>query len=572
MKLFLALNLIALTAFAADPQYIDTTAGAGDSGRAGGVKINNNLSNLVTGNLSLTNPPIVGGLSVDGTIIASNATLTTVTGTTVHATTLVGNLAYWATNASVIYVATNGNDSTAIRGRSDYPWKTPSIAVTNMVDGDKMILLAGNHVIETKNATNTWADTEGTFILSNKSNCEIIGEGATLYTDDYGDMLTLHSCTNITITGIRFQGTSPSMEASSPNTAAILFRGTNYNIDVHHNSFYNVANQGVSGYLNSHLNRQVKIRNNHFENIGTPNALTIKGWPDGAAISGIGHSFYITDNTMMRCYRGVELNSGPGSGANAFITNVVVRGNIIESNFAECIYADSYYWDADIQNNHIYNCIATNGAYSMYGIAVIRGTRFNIANNFIKGLKRSVGNAVCLGIFVSRGTNITINGNDVSDLGTSVAPGIGIHVEGTTTALPAVGVNIMNNVIHDCNEVYSTGIIIGYGAGLYNYEVKVIGNSVYNTRSETFLFSGISVRGGSNILVTANSVYDTRWPVTEKLLLSGLYISPVVTNIVIGDNDFSGVKILGITNACKTNNYKFISMQDDSYKTNQVYW
>jgi hypothetical protein len=55
--------LLAGSCWAAAPQYIDVTVGAGDSGISGGTKINNNIAGILGGTIGLTNPIVIGGIT-----------------------------------------------------------------------------------------------------------------------------------------------------------------------------------------------------------------------------------------------------------------------------------------------------------------------------------------------------------------------------------------------------------------------------------------------------------------------------------------------------------------------------
>ena len=193
MKLFLALSLTALTAFAADPQYIDTTAGAGDSGRAGGVKINNNLSNLVSGYMTLTNPPIKGGLSVDGTITTSNLSATAITGSPVLSD--LSNAGHGHTNAATGQVLPNYASVVLWRNGLPHGFAHVTNAQAVLQSGDALQLRTGDHWV------NAGAATAAPIYLNNKSNITIYGDGCgtrLMYTNE-GDVMYIDTCTNITV-------------------------------------------------------------------------------------------------------------------------------------------------------------------------------------------------------------------------------------------------------------------------------------------------------------------------------------------------------------------------------------
>jgi hypothetical protein len=310
-----------------------------------------------------------------------------------------------------------------------------------------------------------------------------------------------------------------------------------------------------------------------FDSIGTPNAVAAVGWADGAAISGMSHDTFVRNNTFKSCYRGVELNTGGQEGSTASITNVVVKGNTILSNQAEAIFCDCNYWDIDISGNTIMHSYATNDAFSLEGIQLIIGSRFSIQNNFISRMSRPAASTASIhGIRVHRGTNGVIENNSLSRIGSGNAVGFPILVAGVGTNYYAQGISVLNNTIHDGVAANSSGILIGYGGFNYNKEIVVAGNVVYNMFTySNFAYACYSLMGGSNIFFTGNTAYDTAWPASNKVTEIGLYISPLITNIVIGNNNFSGVRDMGISNACKAGNYKWLSMEAAS-TNNQVYW
>lgn len=136
------------------------------------------------------------------------------------------------TNTKCLYVSPNGNDSTAVRGRRDFPWKKPEAAGSNLITGDVLffepgIFYASNYIMMPTNGAiigsgqgvtviyNYWTNQpspNGIIPLFNFANNSTLAEltivngprsvGATNIPTAYGEAWGLNgnlrgSCTNI---------------------------------------------------------------------------------------------------------------------------------------------------------------------------------------------------------------------------------------------------------------------------------------------------------------------------------------------------------------------------------------
>jgi hypothetical protein len=107
------------------------------------------------GRANLTSSTV--GLSVTGgnnAVIGSGTSLTITNLPQTQVSNLVSDLAGKVsttgyvpnmTNANILYVSTNGNDFTAITGVFERPWKTPSVAISNAVAGQTVLVSPGRY-------------------------------------------------------------------------------------------------------------------------------------------------------------------------------------------------------------------------------------------------------------------------------------------------------------------------------------------------------------------------------------------------------------------------------------------
>lgn len=173
----------------------------------------------------------------------------------------------------VLYVATNGNDTTATKGNSGLPWATLTNAVDSATDGDIIYVLPGDHYV-IDSAVNLPDNVSivampGTVRIISNSDYVTTDEGVTLSPGDnsyvygldirntngpsisdhggafgYSQNFNTKASTNVTVRDCRFEGNTDAVFYSSPDFYSVEF----YNCLFYH-TYDGVLNSGPTNAL-----------------------------------------------------------------------------------------------------------------------------------------------------------------------------------------------------------------------------------------------------------------------------------------------------------------------------------
>jgi len=120
------------------------SGGGGDTTNAINVVVQTNKENIViVSNLALAASAAV---VLTNTILAATNTLQALTNIALQAD-IAGKLG--TNSGSIIYVRTNGNNGTAVKGRTDLAYATPAAAIAAATSGDIISLSAGSYTVAT---------------------------------------------------------------------------------------------------------------------------------------------------------------------------------------------------------------------------------------------------------------------------------------------------------------------------------------------------------------------------------------------------------------------------------------
>ena len=289
------------------------------------------------------------------------ATFTNEVMTATSITNLINSMIAASTNftggGGIIYLdgfllvdSSYGDDETAFRSRLDLPFATPGAAISNAVSGDTIVIRPGTYDIETLYYESDIGEIAPQLYLHNLTNVTVLGHGAELVANEYGNMLTIEGCERITIEGLTFRGSTNNIGTRNI-AAAINHRGTNYHTTVMGCSFIDIPDQAIS-HCWPQYNRPSyywTIQNNWFHNIGQTNHPGVVGGtgtlPDGAMVSGRPRRLIFTGNrsTGLNAY-GVEFDGGgydqPGNDSE--IRRSVVANNVLEGIYWQGIVLQGY--------------------------------------------------------------------------------------------------------------------------------------------------------------------------------------------------------------------------------------
>lgn len=457
----------------------------------------------------------------------------------------LGMLVQPSASSKTIYLdANNGDDSSAKRGHPFRAYQTIGAAFAVLANGDTLIIRAGTYTITP--AVSGPSSDLAPLKLNGLSDIKIIGENTpVIYGAGDGDFLTLTDCDHVLIEGVEFRGDDVHSRkgGGEPPQIAVIFaqihlRNTspgNTNITINKCKFYGARDHCIGHLFSPRNTRGVKITNCHFERQGA--VSSIDGWYDGTSIASVGSDVIIDSNTFFDTLRGVELE---GAGPQH---NVVISNNTFKKG-----------WELAVM------CFATSGTFSDYqGVTIIGNTiqNWNTVNNPVN----AVGNGVA--IQVNGGQTFTIQGNTIVDCT------FGIDVRSTFADLYQC--LISGNVIQACGA--KPIVVWGPGTGaLICTMISIVGNIIHSASQQ-----GITVRA-QRVLIANNQVINIvgpgirlendgggagNAPSNIRIIgnicnqLSGFSSmtyalqvqSQFTSNIVVCDNDFTGMSTAGIDNA-----------------------
>lgn len=259
-------------------------------------------------------------------------------------------------SSRIIYVSQqNGDDLNAEFNNQERPFSTLQKAFQVCDSGDIIYVESGEYQIKpimTFGVDRIKPNLE----LRNKKNIKIIGQGeVVLNGKGPGEYLRIIGCENVLIQGIEFRGNKPEVPENPVRLfTTVELAGYNQSIRFYECRFVRFGNHAISQLHTPRASRSVFIENCHFEDGGDASVPLL--FHDGAAVSGIGSEWFILNNTLIRCNRGIEVE---GAFPNFPTNGVVIEGNeIIDSNnIAIMIFSTNapsdHYKNIVIRNNKI---------------------------------------------------------------------------------------------------------------------------------------------------------------------------------------------------------------------------
>jgi len=215
-----------------------------------------------------------------------------------------------------------GNDATALRGRSDRPWRTVSNAMWSAQSGDTVVIRPGNY-------TNQLHYTNGygwAVNILNKTNMHVKAAGARLYGPGAGGHVVISNCVDCGFDDLTVIGNKPDTSAGAWIVNG-LFAAVDPRACTRVKFFRpwieNAVNHGISNGddVSCPRNFDVDVYNGYFRNIGATSGVPSISI-DGAAFQPTGSDCDLIDSVITNAFRGYEFYSNVGD-----ISGCQVRGN-----------------------------------------------------------------------------------------------------------------------------------------------------------------------------------------------------------------------------------------------------
>jgi hypothetical protein len=409
-----------------------------------------------------------------------------------------------------------GDDGTAIRGRTDRPWRSVSNAIAAAQNGDTVRIRAGRYTNELHyGAAGRTAAAQAILITQTNLTIEGSGPGTELYGEGPGSHIVALDCVGLRLRDFAVLGNKPAGSAGAWYTngpwAAINITGANTrDVIIERLLIKDHGNHGI-GTVQDTNPQEVTIRFCYFENGGATNNIPVLG-ADGAAISIVGQNWSVHDNVITNWARGVEIYSA------AFdIRGAVVSRNRILGAPWEAIISGPENNKSVIGAMITDNVIVGNEEVQLFGgangITILR----NFENGIVSGnvLSRLKG----AGIVAHSGWlwRNTFSGNSIFGCGrgisfydethsTNVAHNLISHNQIDAIAFQAVAVHGVNNVV-SFNQITRFGAKGSEGIGIRFYE----GTNIWNAAIGNVIADGaigISLEGPG---VLTNRVFDNHF-------------------------------------------------------------
>jgi hypothetical protein len=347
-----------------------------------------------------------------------------------------------------------------------------------------------------------------------RTNVVLRGEaGAEIYGEGPGDFLNLEDCQNVVIDGITFRSNRPGVDREQPHLySMILLRGSNSEITIARCRFQDFGNHAISHLFGPKTSTRVSVTACSFVRGG---AVDVPGLGfDGAAVSGIGSYWRLTDNRVEECIRGFELEN-PG-------TNLVEGVEISGNTFREIvdlgvmlfspIAAGENFSDLTITGNLFKDFRDRSG--SATAIRLAGGRRILIARNVVENMARQ---GIALNSADGPISEVTMVNNLVSG-----AFNNGIVFK--RAQYPVTGVSILDNRASRCGEA---------GIRVEGVEDALLAGNVCFNNAIHIAGGGIEVGDSRHPILRGNSCYDSGDPMTQNY---GIWLKEDVRGAVLRNN------------------------------------
>lgn len=437
--------------------------------------------------------------------------------------------------ARTVFVSPGGDDSTAQPEDPERPFKTLTKAFQSLQNGDRLEIGAGQYQVTPGFPTSYFPMPDyAPMRLENVTNVVITGIGQVeIYGEGPGDFLMIQNCSNVRVENLTFKGNRPSIPDDVPEGlfSTVQLRGVNDGLHFEKCRFLHFGNHAISHLWGPKRSYNMVVTNCYFADGGDGETVALH--EDGAAVSGISSGARIINNTIERCFRGVEVEGSFGE----MITNVLIEGNVITDvhSVGIMLFATDplgrnrpeSYADIRVINNRI-SKLYSNPDYQPFprmqtGIMLLGGVNLHVSGNRVEDAPLGVG------IWIYSGqmglTNVVITDNVVER----------VRGRGIQATQFAFG---FENMIVDRNRVYGAGDegILLNGRNIQCRE-NTVEDSAWDGQRGAITIGGNSV----NAQVTDNIIRNS----TSTYADYGIWLRGASDSTIYG-NTFQSVAVAGI--------------------------
>lgn len=446
--------------------------------------------------------------------------------------------------ATIYYVATNGNNSTAVPGDATKPYGTVAAAFTAVVNNSTIYLMPGNHTVTPYNIYDADGDTLATAATANlitKTNILIRGPGANIYGTGQGSLSFIKNCSDITFDTVGFLGNWPTTNAvaNTTNYAHVFFVGGNDYIKFEKCTFDSFGMYGIGSLGNTSLSANdnilnVEVVDSLFRNGGATNV-------SGAVYTIGGAVFAKCRNFTMRDSRVSSLSDG------LYYLQQYKRGSTVSENVYCTLVNNSI---NDIKNSLLQLPVtaAANGFTNECYVTMTANVCNNVGQDSPNGVGSSLG-PVLLDFRSGNVYNVTANSfinysnvanTTCANIASTVSRVSGLIANNTFRGF---GYGVIASTIAAGNDVDGFSILNNSFDGVYGQALLVGGRS-------------ISVRNNRLTSVCTNSSFSS----SGQIGITGSFTLGLSTNIVVADNIFTDLVVGSPGNstvfAASTNSYQ----------------
>lgn len=432
--------------------------------------------------------------------------------------------------ATIYYVATNGNNSTAVPGDATKPYLTPAAAATAAVNNSVIYLMPGVYTVTPYKINDADTDdlsTSSTVNIIGKTNITVRGVGAYIYGSGQGSLMHLKNFDTVMLDGITFLGdwTTTNAVAHTTNYAHVFLIGGGDSLKVKDCVFNSFGMYGIGSLDNSSVSA-----NDNFLNIEVTGSV----FKNGGATNVTG--FYTIGGAVFAKCKNLSFKNNRCESLTDGITYVqqYKRGSSVIDN-VYCLVANSSF--NDIKNSVLKQpTLAAANGFTNENFTTLSA---NLCNNVGQDTPNAVGSSMAPNVLdILGGNNIVITANTfinysnmINTVGVSVVP----SAKRTTGTIAN---NIFRGFLHPILAVSTV-------AGNDIDGLSVVDNTVEGSYGRAIWVGGRNININNNKISSActNATYST----SGQIVIAGS-TTILSTNVMVSGNSFSDLPVGNVGN------------------------
>ena len=398
--------------------------------------------------------------------------------------------------ANTVFVdATNGNDSTALRGDQSKPYATLSNAFTALQSGDSLVARPGTYPVYPGPVTLGVAVNRAPLRLADKTDINLFMHGANIVNAVSNGATMLGPVFNFTNCA-RIKQFGGSVTAAGKTNGALVtvfpcyvFDGPMRDMTFDGITISNFADNGFTHLDQGQFIRGWTVMNSWFYKCGATNG----GSSDGTAIGFVVPDTLILNNYYDGNFRDIEAFTITGTEPQ-FASNIKIIGNT-SSNAIQAFYVSFHTNSTDvlIQGNTTYHAAGTAGWADPAAIQPLATDGCTINDNNIIGWPTGVR-------FVSAGGNV----KNVRASGNTISSGAnaGFQIYPSSGACPkfiSITDNTIKSMLYGIDVALDSGFISG----------NMIVDSGFTGAGDAITLHRFTTIAGSNTVVINNGIFNS---------------------------------------------------------------